>query len=105
MTPKTPIRDVALRAGSFLLACLLASIAVESQEASDGRPGDGGPGKAPERLEVPGIENVFRLSPNLYSGAGPHGAEALTALKALGVRTIVSVDGVEPDVETAKRLA
>jgi protein tyrosine phosphatase (PTP) superfamily phosphohydrolase (DUF442 family) len=59
---------------------------------------------APEKLEIRGIENAYRLSPNLYSGSDPHGFETLTALKKLGIRTIISVDGVAPDVETAKSL-
>jgi protein tyrosine phosphatase (PTP) superfamily phosphohydrolase (DUF442 family) len=56
----------------------------------------------PERLALPGIENAFRLGPRLYSGGEPRGAEAFAALKALGVKTIISVDGARPDVETAR---
>jgi protein tyrosine phosphatase (PTP) superfamily phosphohydrolase (DUF442 family) len=44
------------------------------------------------------------LSPRLYSGGDPHGVEALTALKELGVKTVVSVDGAVPDVEAARKL-
>ncbi|QEH39275.1 hypothetical protein OJF2_78900 (plasmid) [Aquisphaera giovannonii] len=60
-------------------------------------------GAPPERLELPGIENAFRLGPGLYSGGEPRGEEAFSALKALGVRTVISVDGAIPDVETARR--
>jgi protein tyrosine phosphatase (PTP) superfamily phosphohydrolase (DUF442 family) len=59
--------------------------------------------KAPERLEIAGIENAFRLSPMLYSGGDPHGAKSFAALKSLGVRTLISVDGATPDVETARK--
>jgi len=90
------------RVGLFLIVCVLVSLAAGSQEASS--PGDGGRITAPQRLDTRSIENAFRLSPNLYSGGDPHGVEALTALKALGIKTIISVDGVKPDVETAKRL-
>ncbi|WP_165251522.1 cytochrome c [Paludisphaera soli] len=81
-----------------LAATLLAAFALASagQEPT--------PGAAPEPLKIEGVENAFRLSPNLYSGGDPRGVEALTALKKLGVRTILSVDGVEPDVEAARRL-
>lgn len=58
----------------------------------------------PERLAIRGIENAFRLTPNLYSGGEPHGREALEALKTLGIRTIISVDGSAPDVEAARQL-
>src|SRR4029079_9627843 len=60
--------------------------------------------KVPERLAIPGIENTFRLRPRLYSGGDPHGVEALVAPKELGVRTIISVDGAMPDVESARKL-
>jgi protein tyrosine phosphatase (PTP) superfamily phosphohydrolase (DUF442 family) len=59
---------------------------------------------APERLPAQGVENLYRLSPRLYSGGQPEGAKGFTALKALGVRTILSVDGATPDVETARQL-
>lgn len=52
---------------------------------------------------IPGVENAFRLSPNVYSGGSPVGESAFHRLRELGVRTIVSVDGAAPDVETAKR--
>jgi protein tyrosine phosphatase (PTP) superfamily phosphohydrolase (DUF442 family) len=57
----------------------------------------------PERIEAPGIENLFRLSPKLLSGGQPEGAEAFQALAGLGVRTIVSVDGAAPDLALARR--
>ncbi|MEZ6062373.1 MAG: hypothetical protein R3C19_18680 [Planctomycetaceae bacterium] len=49
------------------------------------------------------VENLVRLSDRVYSGGEPKTAEAFAALKRMGVRTIVSVDGVRPKVELAKR--
>jgi protein tyrosine phosphatase (PTP) superfamily phosphohydrolase (DUF442 family) len=57
----------------------------------------------PQRLELPGVENAYRLSPRLYSGGEPRGEEAFAALKSLGIRTVISVDGATPDTETARR--
>jgi protein tyrosine phosphatase (PTP) superfamily phosphohydrolase (DUF442 family) len=59
--------------------------------------------KSAEKLERAGLENLFRLSPRLYSGGQPEGEAAFQALRALGVRTIVSVDGGIPDLEQAHR--
>jgi protein tyrosine phosphatase (PTP) superfamily phosphohydrolase (DUF442 family) len=59
--------------------------------------------KGPEPIALPGTENPFRLSPRLYSGGDPHGEAAFAALRDLGVRTIISVDGAAPDVEAARR--
>ncbi len=51
----------------------------------------------------PGLENVVAYGPGLFSGAAPAGEAAFDSLVALGVRTIISVDGAEPDVEAARR--
>ncbi|MDB5352069.1 MAG: hypothetical protein JWN86_3316 [Planctomycetota bacterium] len=91
--------------GPFLLGVLLVSLAANRQERT---PAEKVPAnsadKAPEKLQIRGIENTFRLSPRLYSGGDPRGVEALTALKDLGIKTIISVDGATPDVETARKL-
>jgi protein tyrosine phosphatase (PTP) superfamily phosphohydrolase (DUF442 family)/cytochrome c556 len=62
--------------------------------------------KLPEQrpTESPGLHNVYRLSTNIVSGSEPHGEAALKQIADMGVKTIVSVDGKEPDAETAKRL-
>ena len=56
-----------------------------------------------ERIAGPGVENLFRLSPRLFSGAQPEGKRGFETLKRLGVRTVISVDGALPDVEAARR--
>ena len=56
-----------------------------------------------KELHAPGIHNFFQLTPGIYSGSGPEGDEAFEALKKLGIKTIVTVDGAKPDVEAARR--
>jgi protein tyrosine phosphatase (PTP) superfamily phosphohydrolase (DUF442 family) len=58
---------------------------------------------APQHLVLPGIENAFRLSPSLYSGGEPRGEASFKALQALGVKTIISVDGARTDVDAARK--
>jgi protein tyrosine phosphatase (PTP) superfamily phosphohydrolase (DUF442 family) len=94
----------ALWFGPFLLGIVQVSLATNRRERPAEEQTKKSEGKAPERLEIRGIENTFRLSPRLYSGGDPRGAQALTALKELGVRTIISVDGAIPDVEAARKL-
>jgi len=53
--------------------------------------------------EHPELHNVYRLSDNIISGSEPHGEEAFRILQALGVHTILSVDGKVPDAELAAR--
>lgn len=55
------------------------------------------------RPDVAGCENVWRLSERVYSGGDPRGEEGFRALAALGVQTILSVDGATPDLETARK--
>jgi protein tyrosine phosphatase (PTP) superfamily phosphohydrolase (DUF442 family) len=50
---------------------------------------------------APGLHNVFAVSPGVFSGSGPESEEAFASLAAIGVRTVVSVDGARPDLELA----
>jgi protein tyrosine phosphatase (PTP) superfamily phosphohydrolase (DUF442 family) len=94
----------ALWVGPCLLGILLVTLAANGQAPTPGRQAEKDRAKqVPERLEIRGIENAFRLSPTLYSGGEPQGAESFSALKELGVKTIISVDGSRPDVEGARR--
>lgn len=60
-------------------------------------------GEWPRRLASPTIENLYQLGPGLFSGGEPRGEAAFAQLAALGVKTILSVDGAAPEVETARR--
>ncbi|HIG10302.1 MAG TPA: hypothetical protein EYG30_05675 [Planctomycetes bacterium] len=56
---------------------------------------------AREALEGSGLLNVFHLSEAVISGSEPHGRAAFKKLAALGVRTVISVDGKLPEVALA----
>jgi protein tyrosine phosphatase (PTP) superfamily phosphohydrolase (DUF442 family) len=49
------------------------------------------------------VENFRKLSPKLYSGGEPVGDAAFAGLAKAGIKVIVSVDGIRPDIETAKK--
>jgi len=57
---------------------------------------------APAPVDLPGLHNVVAFHEGFYSGGVPEGDVAFDALKALGVRTVISVDGAIPDVAAAK---
>jgi protein tyrosine phosphatase (PTP) superfamily phosphohydrolase (DUF442 family) len=59
------------------------------------------PGPAP--VEAEGLHNAFRLSDRLYSGSNPDGDVGFASLQKLGVKTIITVDGMTPDVVAAER--
>jgi len=54
------------------------------------------------KLPAKHLPNAYRLHEKVISGGQPEGAEAFAELRALGVKTIVSVDGAKPDVELAR---
>jgi protein tyrosine phosphatase (PTP) superfamily phosphohydrolase (DUF442 family) len=55
------------------------------------------------KLDVPGVPNVVQVHAKVLSGGVPEDDQAFARLAALGVKTIISVDGMKPDVETAKK--
>lgn len=63
----------------------------------------GPPPAAPEPAEYPGLHNVFRVNDRLISGGTPTGDTGYRSLQALGVKTIISVDGATPDAAAARR--
>ena len=55
-------------------------------------------------VELPGLHNVFDLSDSIISGGEPQGQAGLESLAAMGVRTIVTVDGKVPAAKEAAAL-
>jgi protein tyrosine phosphatase (PTP) superfamily phosphohydrolase (DUF442 family) len=54
-------------------------------------------------VTTPALPNAHRVTDKVIAGAQPEGDQGFKDLKALGIKTIVSVDGSAPDVETAKK--
>lgn len=59
--------------------------------------------KSVQPLHANGVQNFFQLGKEIYSGSAPEGDAGFAALKALGIKTIITVDGAKPDVERARR--
>jgi protein tyrosine phosphatase (PTP) superfamily phosphohydrolase (DUF442 family) len=57
----------------------------------------------PSEANYPHLHHLLRVSERIYSGGEPKGEAAFVELTRLGVRTIVSVDGARPDIDTAQR--
>lgn len=75
-----------------------SSPAATSTPAPDRIDGDWG-----EPRDMDGLHHVLRGSERVFSGSQPHGAEGFASVAALGVKTIVSVDGAVPDLELARQ--
>ena len=97
-----------LIASSVALATCLAAA-----NAGDPPAQQQAPAATPAKLELPaaddakprdypGLHNVVCYGPGLYSGSAPDGAAGFRTLKALGIASIISVDGAAPEVELAK---
>jgi protein tyrosine phosphatase (PTP) superfamily phosphohydrolase (DUF442 family) len=59
---------------------------------------------AEKTVAMPGLHNVVTYAPDIVCGGVPEGEEGLHTLAAMGIKTIISVDGATPDVEGAERL-
>ena len=79
----------------LLVAMLLAATGLDGADVS--------PAASAIPLESTNCHNLFRVSSRILSGSQPEGEAAFEELARLGVRTIVSVDGAQPDVEAARR--
>lgn len=58
----------------------------------------------PQKLVTHHLPNAIQIHSKVISGGLPEGEEAFQELVELGVHTIISVDGMQPDVETAQKL-
>lgn len=59
----------------------------------------------PVRLDTVHLPNAYQIHSKVISGGLPEGDAAFQELAALGVKTIISVDGATPDVATAEKYA
>ncbi|MBL8747841.1 MAG: cytochrome c [Planctomycetes bacterium] len=55
-------------------------------------------------VQMEGLHNVVTYAPAMVCGGVPEGEEGLHTLAAMGIKTIVSVDGATPDAAGAERL-
>ncbi|MCA9278819.1 MAG: hypothetical protein H6815_11560 [Phycisphaeraceae bacterium] len=53
-------------------------------------------------IHMPGLHNVVAYHDDFYSGSAPESDEGFDTLAAMGIRTIISVDGAVPEVDKAK---
>ncbi|MBL9079179.1 MAG: cytochrome c [Planctomycetes bacterium] len=101
MTPASPRHRIAqlLLAAALFGACQQTS-GHAPQTASVAPPAL----DAAKPAALPGLHNVVAYAPGLISGGVPEGEEGLHTLAAMGIKTVISVDGATPDVATAEKL-
>ncbi|WP_143543795.1 hypothetical protein [Rhodopirellula sp. MGV] len=57
----------------------------------------------PRRIENSNLPNPIRIHDRVISGGLPEGDEAFRELAERGIKTIISVDGMTPDIDTAAK--
>jgi hypothetical protein len=57
----------------------------------------------PTHVATQHLPNAIRVTPNLISGGLPEGELAFEELRGLNIKTIISVDGAEPNVDMAEK--
>lgn len=56
-----------------------------------------------EKMKAEHLPNPVRVHARVISGGLPEGDAAFAELKALGIKTVISVDGAKPDLVTAQK--
>lgn len=89
----------------LILAAALVPVVPFANAAPDpaAQPATTAPAYFFPHLTDPRLPYAFRITDKLLAGAQPEGDEGFAALRDLGIKTIISVDGAAPDVETAKK--
>lgn len=82
---------------ALLLLLLFFALAIPKEESSPAE------SAKLEKLAVQHLPNAIRVHPRVISGGLPEGDQAFAELRSLGVRTVISVDGMTPDIATAKK--
>lgn len=90
--------SVLAAAGFAISAC---SSTQSAGTTSKGQSTQSAAGSASEHQEH-ALHNLHQLTPELYSAAEPVGVEAYEELASLGIKTVISVDGVAPDKKLAE---
>lgn len=94
----TPFRT---RAGFVALTMAIASSLTGLRAADNPAPAPTNTIAKP--IAIPGLQNTFRVNDRIISGSQPDTDIAFAALKQMGIKTIISVDGSKPDVAGAHK--
>ncbi len=89
-------RQFIARFGVAFTMMLLASCARSADRSVVQNDGNAAP------TNVEALHNVIPVTDNLISGSVPESHAGFDELKAMGIRTIISVDGADPDVGRAR---
>lgn len=112
---RVSVRSVSRRSIGIALAALLACVGA-CHTAHTPPTGHASPPRTPtpaaiappaldatQPLDLAGVHQIVTYAPGVYSGSMPEGDAGLASLASMGIKTIISVDGAEPDVAGASK--
>lgn len=85
---------------SISVSRTVALFVVGAAAFSFGQDGDAG---GPTKLATAHLPNAYQVHGKVISGGLPEGEAGFRELAALGVKTVISVDGAKPEVELARK--
>lgn len=86
MKPRTEIRLLVLTAFLAAVPCFSAETNVPASRPSNWA----------QKIERPGVKNLYQVTTNLYRGAQPT-AEGMAQLKAMGIKTVINLRALHSD--------
>lgn len=98
-----PALGVLLAVAAWGAERLLADPPEQDTRASQSRAAGSDELTPPAKIAAVHLPNPWRLHAKVISGGLPEGDAAFKELAALGVKTIISVDGATPDIALAKK--
>ena len=87
----------------FWLAVTLIIVSVYSLEPANAESAIESP-HVPHVIVASGLPNSVRIHPDVVSGGKPDGLTGFRSLRKLGVTTVISVDGVKPEISLARQV-
>ena len=84
------------------LAILLCPHAIGQDDSQSRQSDSSHPKSLPRKILSDHVPNLVLVHRDVYSGGQPEGEDAFQELHSMGVQTIISVDGVTPDIANAE---
>jgi len=99
-SPRSHTAALLASAVAFLVCLAFPHATLAKDDLLDANPNASSP---PKKLNAGFLPNPVQVHPKVISGGLPENADAFRELSEFGVKTIISVDGLKPDLETAKQ--
>lgn len=102
MLPLSHLRAAVMAAIPVLLLIGCAQTRPQQPAPRPARPSLQLPTQVDKPVDYPGLHNVVDYADGVYSGSAPDDDDGFASLAALGIKTVLSVDGMLPDVDAAR---